>query len=165
MSTVLNLRRNRCRSWIEIRRPFCKYRVEARIVPVDILEEVRRAVLVDHHRAVEQVDPERPFQIHAPVVRAALHGGLDRLAIPLALAAEDEFRQRRRVGYADASVAEIAPAFCEQSLGRCVVHVDVERIGKDELEQPERVVVPGTLPDAAVVKLVVVPGEVGRILL
>src|SRR5262245_20334336 len=138
---------------------FLERTFQLRVVSIDVVEK-EDATLLDRDGIVKYVHRHRRLQVDPVVVGAGRHRLDDALAIP----AEDELRQGRRVCHAHAPVAQVAPGPHEMRLLRGVVQIDTEGIREDELEQAERVLRPRTLPQAAMVDLHVLVVQVVRIM-
>src|SRR4029450_3843402 len=77
----------------------------------------------------------------------ALHRRVDTLARPFRVIAQDPLGKPCRILEADATMTEITPRAGEELRRRRAVHVDVLRVGEDELREAKRVLRPWPLAD------------------
>ena len=86
-------------------------------------------------------------QIQLLRVQAAVHRCHNILFGPASASLVGPFRQSRRIFHANTAMAEVAPGSREQLRRRGAIEIDVVRVGKHELDQAQRNVGTGLLPD------------------
>ena len=119
-------------------------RQEGSVLIVDIPAELDRTVLVSPGSPVKQVDRYRFRQPYAAVHRL-VQLAQDCFAIPVWILLKQIHGQLNRLLDPDASMTEVSLRLLEQRARRGVVKIDVELIGKHELNAAERILGTGVL--------------------
>ena len=114
---------------------------------VDVGIGRRHTHTINDNRRIEDVHldgwPDR--HVDRPL---SLHRGIDRSGCPASLVLQNKSGQRGGIVHSYAPVTEVTANAAEELRLRRTVQVDVVLIGKDELDEAQRVVGTRTLPES-----------------